>query len=177
MALKKFDAFKAFRAGSRNALQYYIWQDGDKIYNLFLLLGEHQEVAKALTEKVFVTAFTIRKKFRSEDRLRSALAEIAWELHQEDLFRRTSTAAICGDADRARIEFLTELRRSFRKLSVRKRRILVFYFFRKMTTHQIAARLELATQTPLNHKTQAIACLKKDMGPKWYDKNNPFLYS
>jgi RNA polymerase sigma factor (sigma-70 family) len=191
MAQKKLCPFEAFKGGSRNALHYYTRLDSQKIYHFLLGKTEDRMVAKALTDKVFFVAFTIRKKFRTETQLRSCLFRIGKGLYAEYLqdqaslwsdktamvFSPDEDCSVFDDAERAKIEILTEIRSSFRKLSVRRRRILVFYFFRDMKTKEIAEKLGIAKQTALNHKSQALALLKKDLGLKWYEKNNPFCYS
>ncbi len=55
------------------------------------------------------------------------------------------------------------LRKSFLKLSVQKRRIIVFYYFRKMSVRGIAARLGITPQTVWNHLSQARRFLRDDL--------------
>ena len=45
--------------------------------------------------------------------------------------------------------------------------VLRLYFFEKMKTHEIAELMELSGQTVLNHKSKAIASLRKTLAFLW----------
>jgi len=170
------------------ALGYYFGLDGEKIFHYLENKTEDAEVAKELTARVFATAYDKRERFWNEAQLRPCFFQMARRLAQAHLWDKARIKKIeidlfftldedCSafeDADQRRVEVLTELRRSFRKLTARKRRILVYYYFRKMSTAEIATRLGIATQTALNHKSQALHFIKKDFRGKW-GENNPFL--
>ena len=170
------------------ALGYYFGLDGEKVFQYLERKTEDAEVAKELTVKVFTAAYENRDRIQTEAQLRpcffltaSRLAQAyLWETGRirkveiDLLFRIVDECAVFGDAETKRAEVLTGLLQSFRKLPARKRRILVYYYFRKMSTREIAQRLRVVPQTVLNHKSQALNFIKEDFWGKW-GENNPFL--
>jgi|SRR6185437_1231518 len=179
--------FKALKAGSRTALGYYFGLDGEKIFQYLERKTEDAEVAKELTSRVFTYSYETRDRFQSEAQLRPCFFHTARRLAQAylwdtgkikrveiDLLFGADACSAFDDAERKRAEVLMGLRHSFRKLTARKRRILVYYYFRQMSTWEIAQRLRIVPQTVLNHKSQALNFIKQDLWGKW-GENNPFL--
>jgi RNA polymerase sigma factor (sigma-70 family) len=180
--------FEAFKAGSKKALLYYFVLDGRKVFQYLEKKTEDAEVANELTARVFTVSFEKREKFVTESQLRPCFFHTAtrlaqahlWEKGKIDkveidlLFPMAGDCSAFDEAEKKRAEVLCELRGSFRNLTARKRRILVYYYFRRMSTREIAARLGIVPQTVLNHKSQALNLLKYDFRGKW-GENNPFL--
>jgi RNA polymerase sigma factor (sigma-70 family) len=65
------------------------------------------------------------------------------------------------ETERVKTMVLSHLSEEIKKLSTQRKKVLQFYFFENKSTSEIAEILGLATQTVLNHKTQAIAELRK----------------
>lgn len=179
--------FEEFRAGSRTALGYYFGLDGEKVFQYLERKTEDAEIAKELTARVFTVSYETRERFQAEAQLRPCFFHTARRLAQAylwekgrirkveiDVLFRVDECSAFDDAEAKRAEVLMGLRHSFRKLTPRKRRILVYYYFRKMSTWEIAQRLRVVPQTVLNHKSQALNFIKLDLWGKW-GENNPFL--
>ena len=180
--------FEAFRAGTRKALEHYWFLEGQKVFQLLERKTDDPEAAKELAFRVFSLSYENRKKFTSEAQLCYCFQQLAQRLAQahlwekgkikkveiDVLFRLGQDCSAFDDMDQRKFAVWDQLRRSFRKLTARKRRVLVYYFFRKMSTLEVARRLGVVPQTALNHKSQALQTLKNDFRGNW-GENNPFL--
>lgn len=189
MAPQYLRPFEAFQQGYRAGFKYYVRQESERLIHYLLGKTEDKSTARDLADSVFKFCFRNPGLFRDETHFRDSLTEIGKGFYEGFLLGQKGQAghsdpfrplekecSVYDDSELARVEVLDRLRHSFRRLTPLRRRIIVFYFRRKMSTRQIAGKLGRATQTVLNNKSKALDQLKKDFGPAW-DKIFPLLYS
>ena len=72
------------------------------------------------------------------------------------------------DLEMLRSSLLQNLHEAIAQLPRQRKAIVTLYFFQRMTTADIAQRLNISPQTVLNHKTRALESLRKTvMMPDW----------
>jgi RNA polymerase sigma factor (sigma-70 family) len=175
--------FEQFRAGNRDALREY-----HRLYGLLIVIFlwhriGNREMAIDRARQVFRILSIKRESIANEEDLLAFLLEFAEDLSKnyrqgdgppkklEDGWSlprdpRSSSAEV-REAELVKEEVLMALRASFLQLPARKRRIIVLYYFHRKSSKEIAARLRIRRQTVLNHLSQSIIRLRKDLDGRW----------
>jgi RNA polymerase sigma-70 factor (ECF subfamily) len=81
--------------------------------------------------------------------------------NQHDIAYLESGVEEQAETERVKANLLQDIYKEIEKLPRQRKTILTMYFFKQMTTTEIADVMDLSPQTVLNHKTKAIDALRK----------------
>jgi RNA polymerase sigma factor (sigma-70 family) len=181
--------FESFRQGKREGFKHFFDKYSGLIQEFIQRRIRDKQVARGLALDDFAELYEQRETIKDEEHLRRFLYSTA-KNYCRDYFREkrrffelyshlhyagsVEDGLATVEADLTRGETLLALRTSWQKLPFRKRRVVVLYYFHGLTSHAIAARLRISRQTVLNHLSQSIILLRKDLNGRWEENNLSF---
>ena len=182
--------FQSFREGRREGIKYLFDKYATRIREYLQKKTGDSEAAREKTLDAFTHMYNVRETIRDEEHFRRSCYVVARNFCRDFLRERKKTQALKFDlqyltqqelnasseneTELVRGETLLALRSSWKKLSARRRRIIVLYYFHGLTSQVIAHRLNISRQTVLNHLSQSIVMLRQDLNGRW-EENNPLF--
>jgi RNA polymerase sigma-70 factor (ECF subfamily) len=175
-----------FRNGDREAWKHYYLLHYWRIYYYLRKRIGNSTVAKDQTQDAFLVLWDKRQTIVNEEQLVASLYATAKNLAREFIREHGRLEELKAYmAEQQRIELATgseqregeivmALRKEVGKLTARKRRIIVLYYFHGKTSREIAIRLGIKRQTVLNHLSQSIVLLRKGLDGRWEEINPDF---
>jgi len=164
----------AFRQGNKDAFQsIYNKINGSLTYYIQNIIHSQTD-AEDIAANAFSKLFQAREKLSTLEHVKRWIYVIARN-EAIDLLRlrtrqRNLNKEIYYLSDDIEDSIETEMMKTsllkivasaIEKLPRQRKKILRLYFFEKKTTHEIAAMLQLNSQTVLNHKAKALEALRK----------------
>lgn len=181
------DCFRLLKQGDSGVLQYLI-RIYSPVLNRYLvqITSINSAEAEDVVLEVFIKLWERRSRFTSFGEVKGFLYVAARNgglnllrgKQREKKRAATFTqlygneTAIGSEAETETVyaELLAEIRKSIYSLPPRMREIFILSYYKKRSDKWIAAHLDLSHQTVRNHKTRALALLRK-----WLGKKDPVL--
>jgi RNA polymerase sigma-70 factor (ECF subfamily) len=188
------DAFpfdlEAFLAGDPHVLQTLLDTLSGELHRYLLYLGLSYEDARDIFASVSAKLFHRRARMQSYGHIRRSFFIMARNeaidcLRLQSKWRKSEKAIqylhdraenfmdrdLAAQLDQWRDLLLQNIRQEIARLPPQRQKVLHLYYTQDLSTAEIAARLNLNSQTVLNHKSRGLAALKNAIrrsGLTWY---------